>query len=69
MFFLNLVCNIEGASYDKTGQRPVSLALPGSKPRRGEINLLKQNHSKISFLEEYKMLLDEYAIEYDEKYL
>ena len=29
----------------------------------------KQHHQKISFLEEYKMLLDEYGIEYDEKYL
>jgi hypothetical protein len=29
----------------------------------------KQHHQKISFLEEYKLLLDEYGIEYDEKYL
>ena len=29
----------------------------------------KQHHQKISFLEEYKKLLDEYGIEYDEKYL
>ena len=29
----------------------------------------KRHHQKISFLEEYKMLLDEYGIEYDEKYL
>jgi REP element-mobilizing transposase RayT len=29
----------------------------------------KRHHQKISFLEEYKLLLDEYGIEYDEKYL
>ena len=29
----------------------------------------KQHHQKISFLDEYKLLLDEYGIEYDEKYL
>jgi putative transposase len=29
----------------------------------------KLHHQKISFLEEYKLLLNEYRIEYDEKYL
>jgi putative transposase len=29
----------------------------------------KEHHKKVSFMDEYKSLLDEYGIEYDEKYL
>ncbi len=33
------------------------------------ISKQKEHHKKISFLEEYKKLLDEYGVDYDERYL
>ena len=29
----------------------------------------KEHHKKMSFIEEYKLFLDEYGIEYDDKYI